>query len=246
MNTITTEKQIEVTDLESPEEKPNTEDQEQKIEMVFPPLEEEEEDSDYFDELQNVILDDEAEFLNSENFSEMKKGLVSLECGINSVCIPVNPQDVGSIIAYSLSTNCYYEGLARQNYMEFQSKIDQNSVEEHDLNNKLNSKSNPSTAGPKDYIERASERSNQNQGLQNQLNNVKAGNESKKKERIFLNDKTDVLDSEYQPHHIESEFLSYEKINFKLKWSTAKKDMRMKVFKNIFRVDHIHGNVQEY
>lgn len=130
--------------------------------------------------------------------------------------------------------------------MEFQSKIDQNSVEEHDLNNKLNSKSNPSATGPKDYIERASERSNQNQGLQNQLNNVKAGNESKKKERIFLNDKTDVLDSEYQPHHIESEFLSYEKINFKLKWSTAKKDMRMKVFKNIFRVDHIHGNIQEY
>ena len=30
----------------------------------------------------------------------------------------------------SLSANWYYEGLARQNYMEFQSKIDQNSCED--------------------------------------------------------------------------------------------------------------------
>lgn len=130
--------------------------------------------------------------------------------------------------------------------MEFQSKIDQNSGEELDMTSKLGSTSAKTNApgGPKDYIERYGSTPSNIQNLQNQLN-MKAA-DGKKKERIILNDRTDVLDSDYQPHHIESEFLSYEKINFKLKWSTSKKDMKMKVFKNIFRVDHIHGNVQEY
>jgi hypothetical protein len=131
--------------------------------------------------------------------------------------------------------------------MEFQSKIDQNSGEELDMSSKINPtpKNNISGVGPKDYIDKK-DFSGQIHGLKNQLHNVKTSSNSKKKEQIRLNDKTDVLDSEYQPHHIESEFLSYEKINFKQKWSTSSKDMKMKVFKNIFRVDHIHGNVQEY
>jgi hypothetical protein len=98
----------------------------------------------------------------------------------------------------------------------------------------------------KEYSEKKTCSLNQIQGLQNQLYNIKSSTDPKNKQRILLNDKTDVLDSEYQPHHIESEFLSYEKINFKLKWSTSKRDMKMKVFKNIFKVDNIHGHVQEY
>jgi len=123
--------------------------------------------------------------------------------------------------------------------MEFQSKIDQNSGEEMNMAGTLNqnNKNNPNPLGPKDYMEKK-----QSVNLQN----VKSGNDQKRREQIILNDRTDVLDSDYQPHHIESEFLSYEKINFKLKWSTFKRDMKMKVFKNIFRIDHIHGNIQEY
>ena len=212
----------------------------------FPHLDEEDA-ADYLKELQAILLDNESTFLENENFGQLKKGLISLDWGINNTFIPVNKEDVGSIIAFSLSTNSYYEGLARQNYMEFQSKIDQNSGEELDMNTKIHSTpKNNMTLNPKDYLEKRSSTNTQITGLQNQLINAKSTGDSKKKERIRLNDKTDVLDSEYQPHHIESEFLSYEKINFKLKWSTSKKDMKMKVFKNIFRVDHIHGNVQEY
>ena len=99
---------------------------------------------------------------------------------------------------------------------------------------------------PKEFADKKAWTLNQIQGLQNQLYNIKSSIDPKNKQRILLNDKTDVLDSEYQPHHIESEFLSYEKINFKLKWSTSRRDMKMKVFKNIFKVDNIHGHIQEY
>lgn len=159
----------------------------------------------------------------------------------------MHKRDVGSIIAYSLSTNYYYEGLARQNYMEFQSKFDQSSGEEININSKLNTagkSGGSSNKGPQNYIEKK-EGSGGFNGLKGQLNKAKKVNEVKK-EQIRLNDRTDVLDSEYQPHHIESEFLSYEKINFKLKWCTNKKDMKMKIFKNIFKLDNIQGNIQEY
>lgn len=174
---------------------------------------------------------------------------MSLDCGINSVCIPINKHDVGSIIAFSLNSNCYYEGLARQNYMEFRSKIDQNSSD--DMSNTKMSDHTKSTNlvppnGPKDYLEKRTSIT-QLQHMPSQRYGNKNNEDSKnKKEKIKLNDKTDVLDSEYQPHHIESEFLSYEKINFKLKWSTMRKDMKMKVFINIFRFDHINEHVQEY
>jgi len=104
--------------------------------------------------------------------------------------------------------------------MEFQSKFDQNSGEEMDINNKLNTGTkigNHSNKGPQDYVEKRDGTGGFN-GLKNQLSSNKTTTDNKKKEQIRLNDKTDVLDSEYQPHHIESEFLSYEKINFKLKW----------------------------
>lgn len=228
---------------------PNTEANHELIDK-FSQMQEEKEESDYIEGLQSVLDDEETSFLDGIYFKELRKGCISLEYGINSVWIPVDRNDVGSIIAYSLSTNCYYEGLARQNYMEFQSKIDQNSGEEISMTGAINS-GNKSTASNdnKEFLEKkpSTEAPSRLHGIGNQLHNAKAGNESKKKEQVILNDKTDVLDSEYQPHHIESEFLSYEKINFKHKWHISKaKDMKMKVFKNIFWVDHIHGNIQEY
>jgi hypothetical protein len=204
-------------------------------------------DSKWYEDLEAILQDNEHTFLENENFINLKKGFIWLENGINNVWIPVDKDDIGSIIAFSLNTNWYYEGLARQNYMEFQSKIDQHSCETYEDEKDTESKVNVDKNGPKDYIENKGS-GLQIPGLQNQISAVKSNLDSNKnkKERIRLNDKTDVLDSEYLLHHIESEFLSYEKINFKLKWSTNKKDMKMKVFKNIFRVDHIHGNVREY
>jgi hypothetical protein len=57
------------------------------------------------EEFLNIIESNESQFLESESFNEMKKGLISLESGINSVTIPVYKEDIGSIIAYSLNTN---------------------------------------------------------------------------------------------------------------------------------------------
>lgn len=91
-----------------------------------------EEDDEYeiLKEIQFVLDDNESKLINNDNFQMLKEGFISLDCGINSVCVPINKDDIGSIVAYSLNANCYYEGLARQNYMEFQSKIDQNSCED--------------------------------------------------------------------------------------------------------------------
>jgi hypothetical protein len=248
INELVQEQNIDIGHLSSVYNYPNTEENHELMDK-FSQMQDDKEEADYIEGLQAVLDDDETTFLDGIYFKELRKGYISLEFGINSVCIPVDKNDVGSLIAYSLSTNWYYEGLARQNYMEFQSKIDQNSGEEINMNGAISSGGkNSANNDNKEFIEKKPSSDNSRlHGLQNQLHNVKAGNETKKKEQIILNDKTDVLDSEYQPHHIESEFLSYEKINFKHKWHISKvKDMKMKVFKNVFWVDHIHGNIQEY
>ena len=180
--------------------------------------------SQLFEEMEREITGNEKDMLDIEYFKNMRQGLIYLQNGINDVCIPVNKEDIGSIIAYSLNTNPYYEGLIRQNYMEFQSKIEQNPGEDRS-DSKIFSALR----------------------LQNQLSSAKPANDlsKSKKDRARTNHKIDVLNSEYLLHHIESEFLTYEKINFKLKWSTSLHDIKMKVFKNSFKVDHIHGNHQE-
>ncbi|CAI2382914.1 unnamed protein product [Moneuplotes crassus] len=217
-----------------------------KIEVRnFSPPSDEEAKAEIFGELLASLEGEESTFLDNGNFKELQSVLLSLKTGINNISIPIHRYDVGSIIAYSLSTNCYYEGLARQNYMEFQSKFDHSSGEEMDINSKLHTASKMSsspTKGPKDYVEKRDGVSSRKDVRPNSNNK----RDTKKKEMIVLNDKTDVLDSEHQPHHIESEFLSYEKINFKMKWSTVNKEIKMKIDKNNTKLDSIESDVQEY
>lgn len=110
--------------------------------------------------------------------------------------------------------------------MEFQSKIDQNTGEDF----------SDSTIFAGIKLQKASTTPKANDGSAT----------SKFRKERKINNKVDVLNSEHLLHHIESEFLSYEKINFKLKWSTYHHDMKMKIFKSIFKVDHIHGNHNEH
>lgn len=40
-----------------------------------------------------------------------------LPLGKDNVNVMVDPEDFGSIIAYAMTSNIYFEGLARDNYM---------------------------------------------------------------------------------------------------------------------------------
>lgn len=75
------------------------------VNVVQQPPEEEESKAEIFDELLEALEGQESVFLDNENFKELQKGFMSLKPGINNITIPINKYDVGSIIAYSLSTN---------------------------------------------------------------------------------------------------------------------------------------------
>ena len=67
---------------------------------------EEEDEIDQYEilkEIQFVVDDNESKLINNENFQKLRDGFISLDCGINSVCIPINKDDVGSLIAYTMS-----------------------------------------------------------------------------------------------------------------------------------------------
>jgi len=46
-----------------------------------------------------------------------KKSYPTLPLGVDNTSMKVNPQDLGSVIAYALTSNIYIEGLAKVNYM---------------------------------------------------------------------------------------------------------------------------------
>ena len=48
---------------------------------------------------------------------------LTMSLGVNNIYIQVNPEDVGSIIAFALNSNVYFEALAKLNYMGLESKI---------------------------------------------------------------------------------------------------------------------------
>ena len=39
--------------------------------------------------------------------------------GVDNIYVNVNPQDIGSVIAFALTSNIYLEGLAKLDYMDF-------------------------------------------------------------------------------------------------------------------------------
>ena len=49
-----------------------------------------------------------------------KKSYPTLPFGVDNIYLNVDPNDLGSIIAYALTSNIYLEGLARLNYMDLQ------------------------------------------------------------------------------------------------------------------------------
>lgn len=48
---------------------------------------------------------------------------LTMPLGVNNTFIQVAPDDIGSIIAFALNSNVYFEALARLNYMGLESKI---------------------------------------------------------------------------------------------------------------------------
>jgi len=48
--------------------------------------------------------------------------------GVNNIFIQVSPDDVGSIIAYALNSNVYFEALAKLNYMGLESKLKKDKI----------------------------------------------------------------------------------------------------------------------
>jgi hypothetical protein len=48
---------------------------------------------------------------------------LTMALGVNNIFIQVSPDDVGSIIAYALNSNVYFEALAKLNYMGLESKL---------------------------------------------------------------------------------------------------------------------------
>ena len=48
---------------------------------------------------------------------------LTMSLGVNNIYIQVNPEDVGSIIAFALNSNVYFEALAKLNYMGLETKI---------------------------------------------------------------------------------------------------------------------------
>ena len=53
----------------------------------------------------------------------MHTGYVNLCYGTDNIHVPVNENDIGSIIAFVLASDIYKEGMIKQNYMDISSKI---------------------------------------------------------------------------------------------------------------------------
>ena len=49
----------------------------------------------------------------------LTKSFPTMPLGVDNVYVNVNPQDIGSVIAFALTSNIYLEGLAKLDYMDF-------------------------------------------------------------------------------------------------------------------------------
>lgn len=63
-----------------------------------------------------------------------KKSFPTLPFGVDNIYINVDPNDLGSIIAFALTSNIYLEGLARLNYMDLQEVL----LKQKEKNNHIN------------------------------------------------------------------------------------------------------------
>ena len=52
-----------------------------------------------------------------ESFGNFEKSSKFLNSGVNNILIDLNPNDVGSIIAYALCSNVYFDALIHYDYM---------------------------------------------------------------------------------------------------------------------------------
>lgn len=77
-NEIMPEIQIEMADFDPNHNQAQTENV-FNSDNGFPHLEEEEDATDYLKELQAILVDNESTFLQNENFSQLKRGLISLD-----------------------------------------------------------------------------------------------------------------------------------------------------------------------
>lgn len=54
---------------------------------------------------------------------QLNCGFVSMPLGTDNLYIPLNDNNIGSIISFVLASNIYKEAMVRQNYMDMASKI---------------------------------------------------------------------------------------------------------------------------
>lgn len=57
------------------------------------------------------------------NLIEFYNPYLTMPLGVNNIYIEVAPEDVGSIIAFALNSNVYFEALAKLNYMGLENKV---------------------------------------------------------------------------------------------------------------------------
>ena len=57
-------------------------------------------------------------WLNIKWIKYLSKSYPTLPFGVDNMYVNVNPLDLGSIIAFALTSNIYLEGLAKLDYME--------------------------------------------------------------------------------------------------------------------------------
>lgn len=61
---------------------------------------------------------------SSQNWTKLLNcGYVTMPLGSDSVHIPLDDSNIGSILSYALSSNIYKEAMIKQNYMDIFSKI---------------------------------------------------------------------------------------------------------------------------
>ena len=82
----------------------------------------------FFEDLSSKVNTKEAQFKNinsqfSRCFKELDEGCMFTPSGINNIDIRVNPENIGSLIAFCLSSNIYFDGLVYFNYLNLKNKF---------------------------------------------------------------------------------------------------------------------------
>jgi len=146
-------------------------------------------------------------------------GHVTMPLGTDNHYIPINDNNIGSIISFVLASNIYKEAMVKQNYMDMASKVKGPSKHQRPFAR--------ATDTSQDNL-RGSILGSANLGPPSS----NLGSQQSVDEAVKLAGKDDVFNYELSPHQIETELLCGERLNFAFKFNTHQKDFHLTIEKN--------------